>query len=78
MQWSGLKDKNDRDIYEGDIVRYRIDHNGPNGDDPQIQEFIEEVQFLSGGFCLDGYAPVDCFEDREVIGDIYRNPELLH
>jgi uncharacterized phage protein (TIGR01671 family) len=72
MQFTGLKDKNGVEIYEGDICR--LDSWTPS---------ICEVLFDRGGFCFrsnvnDSYYN-DCkyLENSVVIGNIYENPELL-
>ena len=74
MQYTGLKDKNGKEIYEGDIVRVK---------DRVGVEFIATIEFQDGCFVavLDketAYS-VDLFkdDDMEVIGNIYENPELL-
>ncbi|HHV63837.1 MAG TPA: hypothetical protein GXX46_01985 [Peptococcaceae bacterium] len=74
MQYTCLKDKNSKEIYEGDIVR--------TSDDRVLAvEWCNErggwFPFASGDGCgcceYDTYSPYNC----EVIGNIHENPELL-
>lgn len=67
MQYTGLKDKNGKEIYEGDIVRL-LDVSGSG----QTQERIREVKWHTLGFSAFVNHP-----DIEVIGNIWENPELL-
>lgn len=70
MQYTGLKDKNCKEIYEGDIVKYQSIY------DEQGVFRIGEVIFDLGMFTVKGvikWLGTDC----EIIGDIYENPELL-
>lgn len=76
QQYTGLKDNNGKEIYEGDVV--------------YIKAFSPEkniVRFDRGGFCLQPVTDMNAYfladikyaeDDRsEVIGNIYENPELL-
>jgi uncharacterized phage protein (TIGR01671 family) len=65
MQFTGLKDKNGKEIYEGDVVEL------DGSDRPAVMEFH------SGSFSLRRiYGGADAYR-MEVIGNIYENPELL-
>jgi len=76
-QWSGLKDRNGKDVYSGDIVQEQlIDGVG----------FCGQIYFAAGTFMIDGDGPLydhthsltpDILEDYLVVGNIYENKELL-
>ena len=75
MQYTGLHDKNGKEIYEGDIVRIIVNNN---------IEKICKVEFKNGIFGVmfsknkDLTAfPHFCNTTFEIIGNIYDNPELL-
>ncbi|MFA6270818.1 MAG: YopX family protein [Candidatus Paceibacterota bacterium] len=71
LQWTGLLDKNGKEIYEGDIVTFEY-HNGGGFSTPKV-----EVKFNRGAFCV-WQDTVDTYiSTMEIIGDIYSNPELL-
>lgn len=73
MQYTGLKDKNGREIYEGDICAspgFAGSGPGPVEWNPDLLQF--DVKTARGWWLALGVAP-----DVEVIGNIYENPELL-
>lgn len=64
-QCTGLTDKNGKEIYTGDIVRY-IDRN-------YLVEIPDIYESLAGA---PGWA--DSPNELEIVGNIYENPELLN
>ena len=70
MQYTNLKDKNGKEIYEGDIVK--ISQDGDLQDSPII---VDMFNLKIGMEDKDRYTRFD--DNFEVIGNIYENPELL-
>lgn len=82
MQFTGRKDKNGKEIYEGDIVRYADD--SVIGEEGSIYEevIVYMPDKMAFGLSLDGSESFcdpfnDYQRDFEVIGNIYENPGLL-
>ena len=83
-QFTGLTDKNDKKIFEGDIVHIL---GNQQVEDWKNVSYNALIAFLDGGFCaIDGtieehgfrrYALARMDFEIEVIGNIHDNPELL-
>ncbi|MEI4302692.1 YopX family protein [Streptococcus suis] len=69
MQSTGLFDVNDKEIFEGDVVKV-------------FDDKLSKIYYSDGAFCVDilnGGTPLHAFlsEQLEIIGNIYENPELM-
>ncbi len=64
MQYTGLKDKNGKEIYEGDILQ-----------NISFKECIGVMEWLEKDACFTRFYPLFNFE---IIGNIYENPELIN
>ena len=70
-QFTGLKDKNGKEIYEGDVVK-----------DDAVSDGVYSVAFRKGAWCIetDHWTHSNYMYGRtglHVIGNIYENPELI-
>ena len=74
MQYTGLKDKNGADVYEGDYLRhkesiFKIDYSELDFGfvfwHPKLKEDLG-LPYLKG------------LKDFEIVGNIYQNPELIN
>ena len=75
MQYTGLKDKNGKEIYEGDIVKLRANHG------IGVVKYSDEWGAFVVGYIKPRQLAVLGMnyykEDIEILGNIYENPELI-
>jgi uncharacterized phage protein (TIGR01671 family) len=76
QQFTGLKDKNGKEIYEGDIIQYQDGSYQSANYDKVVVEWMSE----DAGYDYTGWKLKDTFlqgGSYKVIGNIFENPELL-
>lgn len=79
MQYTGIKDKNDVEIYEGDILKYNFPYDGRLKHISPVSYLDTQASFGIVDFYGNNIPLYDIPTNNyfEVIGNIYENEELL-
>ena len=85
LEWTGRKDKNGAEIFEGDLVAHPLCVKEPHNEREPCETFIGRIQYeedkgqyFAVNTKRNGYVIVLSEAYKfEVIGNIYENPELL-
>ncbi len=73
MQYTGLHDKNGKEIYEGDVVKQNHLHS-----DSQVGQVWYRAALGSVvGWMVGAFYMSSMMESIEVIGNVHENPELM-
>ena len=80
MQYTGLKDKNGKDIYDGDIIFIKgetklLDIKGK----VEYSNILAQFIITNTGNIVNEAEPLGDYEEEDIekIGNVYDNPELL-
>lgn len=79
LRYTGLKDKNGKEIWEGDIVSIYEVYVSCNecGSKEEHTKYLE-VKFKDGVFTASHYGLRSLANNTKIIGNIYEDPELLN
>ena len=80
MQFTGLKDKNGKEIYEGDVIkfsRYWSDHFEVGTGNVFFFEDEAVYLYTHGPKVIEFPTLGEISKEVEIIGNIYENPELV-
>lgn len=74
---SGLQDKYNKPIFEGDILKFPFGNTFKTGAVIYKSTIwdVSNAQIVQGAFC--GSALINCHKGAEITGNIYENSELL-
>lgn len=75
MQYTGIKDKNGVEVYEGDVLDYRYVVTYVDGSDNA--NLGMDVGFYQQRDNFESWVMLVVGEEYEVLGNIYENPDLI-
>ena len=73
MEFTGLQDKNGKEIYEGDIIQCNANTGVVEWDNIRLNPF----DYISTMDYIHGVVPKYTTDKTVIIGNIYENPELI-